>query len=292
MNGALPSIALALLLMISPACSRASLPSFFQQLFLEVEPSYAKLRASEFETFCASYGLDSLSADNRRIFLAVHFFHDLFTCSSASNCSRGGILQIPYFWHWVDPNPRHSIILLPDSTELVDVRPPAPYTRYRTFADIDRVPALYFADLITETPKYSHLQCGSFFTFGWCSEREMSFIALMTSIGYRGKIQQQGIHMYSVLWCEFDARNGEKKVLAANVDNTFDSISWHAVSNNATLDGWLRDIGSGTEIGWYNRVARSEEQREKLRAMPVSDATRQRILEQVREALNDPGRQQ
>ncbi len=275
-----------LLVLVPRGDARASIPSFFGQLFSEIEAEYAPTRISEFDRFRASHDLDSLDTGNLRTFLLIHFFHDLFTCTGASDCARGGLLEIPYFWHWVDPNPRHSIFLLPDSTLLKNLSLPRSYSRYKSYADIDRVPELYLSDLVAEAPRYAHTECGSFFTFGWCSEREMSFLALMISFGFQGKIRQSGIHTYTALWCEFQRSDGEKAVFSAEVDNTFDSISWRPVPAATTLDHWLREIGSGTQIAWYNRMARSREQLEALRSAPVSAVTRARILEQVRRALS------
>ena len=115
---------------------------------------------------------------------------------------------------------------------------------------IDRVPALYLVDLVTQTPGYAHPTCGSFSTFGWCSEREMSFVALMDLLGYKGKLRQSGVHTYSELWCEFETATGNELVLSARVDNTFDSVSWRPVSAYTGLDSWLQDIGTGTQIAW------------------------------------------
>lgn len=42
---------------------------------------------------------------NKNRVIPMIFYHLLFTCTDATNCIRGGILEIPYFWHWVSPNP-------------------------------------------------------------------------------------------------------------------------------------------------------------------------------------------
>jgi len=275
-----------LLILCSPAMAPASIPDFFNELFEEVRAEYSSLRESEFSEFCSAHGIDSLDATNRQTFLRIHFLHDLLTTVSASDCSRGGFLRIPYFWHWVEPNPRHAIILLPDSTQLSALRPHAPYDRYATQADIDRVPVLFLGDLIEEAPGYSHPECGSFFSFGWCSEREMSFTALMVAWGYVGKIWQSGIHTYFIVWCELKRLDETAIVLAANVDNTFGSITWQVVPRTTEFSQWLQHIGTGAQIAWYNQKARSPGQIEALRNTPVGESAKVRIQRLVHMALS------
>lgn len=270
-----------------PTGADQSVPEFFRQLFADIRSDYASVRASEYAHFCASQGLDQSSAVNEETYLRIRFFHDLLTCTNARDCTRGGILEIPYFWHWIDPNPRHSILLLPDSLLLSDLPPPQPYEQYQTYADVDRVPALYLGDLVSSTPKYAHPACGSFFTFGWCSEREMSFVAMTSLLGHVGKIRQSGIHTYSELWCEFESSTGNVLVLSARVDNTFDSVQWQSLLPGTSQDSWLRDVGAGTQITWYNRKARSQSQSDALRTTKVTSEARERILGQVSARLRE-----
>ncbi|UCH84314.1 MAG: hypothetical protein JSW50_01095 [Candidatus Latescibacterota bacterium] len=269
----------------SAVASPASIPDFFDELFDEFRTEYYSLRHSEFAAFCSAHDLDAADAANRQIFLKVHFFHDLLTTVSASDCARGGFLRIPYFWHWVEPNPRHAIISLPDSVLLSTLSPQAPYDRYATVADIDRVPSLFLGDLVADAPGYSHPKCGSFYSFGWCSEREMAFIAIMNAWGYNGKIWQTGIHTYSVVWCEFKTSGGAVRNFAAQVDNTFDSIDWQPIPESTQLSQWLGAIGAGTQAAWYNTTARSTGQLEALQNIPVNDHARTRLRQLVGNAV-------
>jgi hypothetical protein len=250
MTGNLRYCALFFLLATPLADANPSIHAFLQTLFIDVQEEYADARADQYASFCTRHELDSSSAINEKTYLQIHFFHDLLTCTDASNCSRGGMLDIPYFWHWVDPNPRHSIRLLPDSS-------------------------------------HTHPGCGAFFTFGWCSEREMSFVALMGSLGYIGKVKQSGIHTYSEVWCDLEQQGGGTIALSARVDNTFDSVQWRSIPAETTQDRWLEDIGAGTQIDWYNERARSWSQLEALRRIPVVPETRERILGQVRSSLRE-----
>ena len=73
--------------------------------------------------------------------------------------------------------------------------------------------------------------------------------------------------------------------LEAVVDNTFDSVSWYPLPAETSRSGWLADTGSGTQIDWYNRKARSQEQLDALIATEVTPAAASRIRLQVQEAL-------
>ncbi len=264
----------------------ASIPDFFDELFRESSIEYADFRNTEFGEFCSEHGLDPSYEKTREAFLRIYFVHDLLTTVGASNCARGGFLKIPYFWHWVEPNPRHAIVFLPNSVKLCESAPPAPYGRYKTRADIDRVPALFLGDLVSETPKYSHPDCGTFFTFGWCSEREMAYTAIMTAWGFQAKIRQSGIHTYSVVWNSFTRSDGTETVLEAYIDNTFDVVFWRKVSNTLRLAQWRNDIGAGTQIRWYNKKAQSHKQMESLGNTLVVDGSKTRIRRMIFEALS------
>jgi hypothetical protein len=278
-------LAAALLALSGPAAGSDPLPDFFRDLIVEFREEYAAHRGPEFLALCAETGLDPSEDANRETWYRVRFLHDLLTTTRASDCARGGILGIPYFWHWIEPNPRHDILALPGREPLVSQPPPASYRRYATRADIDRVPALYLGDLVSEEPGYAHPDCGSFHTFGWCSEREMAYTALMTAWGRQAKVVQSGIHTWSEVWCPFRGAGGKTIVLSALVDNTFDSVKWEAVPAGTKLEAWLNDTGSGAQIDWYNRMARSREQIEALAGTPVGTGASNRIRSLVGRAL-------
>jgi len=275
----------SILFLVLATTAVAGLPSFFDELYAEYSAEYAEHTNGDYLALCSELGLDSASAANQRLFGEVSFLHDLITGVAAENCRSGGMLRIPYFWHWVEPNPRHSIVSLPDSVSLVDVPSPSGYERYKSAADLDRVPELFFSDLVTDEPRYAHESCGQFFTFGWCSEREMAFVSMMGCLGYEGKVCQSGIHSWSELWCEFAANHGRSVRVIARVDNTFDSLEWFPVPLGISLDEWLADVGQGADVDWYNSTARSERQRRALDEIEVSEIAAARIRALVSEAL-------
>lgn len=257
--------------------------TFFGNLYDKLSADYAAIRGESYATFCQSFDVEPTQATNRRAFHEVCFLHDLFTGSNAVDFSSGGILKIPYFWHWVSPNPRHSITYLATSASLSTVKPPKEFSRYHSYADIDRVPSLYLSDLLLAKPKYSHPQCGTFYTFGWCSEREMAFTALLSVLGYHCKIVQRGIHTWSEVWVPFLGKNGTTLIAVASVDNTFDTIRWAKLSPDIDKSEWLGDCGSGAQIKWYNSKARSTEQLELIRSIKVPPQAAERIEANVRE---------
>jgi len=265
------------------------LPTFFRQIVATYRPTYEQLHANRYARFCRSHNLDPAAASNRRQFHEIAFLHDLFTGRSAVDCRRGGWLGIPYFWHWVEPNPRHAILALPDSVPLVEQAPRDPYRRYQSRADIDRVPLLFLGDLVSCVPGYTHPDCGPFHTFGWCSEREMAFVALLSALGYRGKIEQAGIHTWSVFWCEFRDNAGGTRPVIAKVDNTFDSLAWRAPDSGLSFETWWDAIGEGTQVAWYNRTAREAPQVDGLATIEVLAAARRRITDLVRDGLVELG---
>lgn len=278
---------LFLLISLFPLKANASIPELFNGILNDVQEEYFQIRSSEFESLCTSHGLDSANARNREKFLQIHFLHDLLTTNAARNCAAGGFLEIPYFWHWVEPNPRHSISSVPQGVLLTEVPPPKKYKRYKTFADIGRVPDLFLGDLITETPLYSHPQCGSFFSFGWCSEREMSYTAVMLAWGFPGKIVQEGIHTWSMVWCDYAATDGSIISMEARVDNTFDTVSWQKVATSVKVDQWLKNTGNGSHVDHYNRKARSSVEAEAINSKTASRSARDRILDKVKSAIAD-----
>jgi len=276
---------LGLMFWVVPGNSSASIPEFFSDLFVEVQSQYMPIRESKFAKVCNDFGLDPTNAANRQKFFKVYFLHDLLTTEKARDCVTGGFLQIPYFWHWVEPNPRHSIMSVPKGVLLTEIKPPVEYGKYKTFADIGRVPALFLGDLVSETPLYSHPRCGTFFSFGWCSEREMSFTAVMRAWGFPGKIVQDGIHTWSMVWCDFVKADGTTIGIEGSVDNTFDTVSWKKVAIPDQVDQWVEKTGNGSHVDYYNRKAGSLVQAEAINGKTVSEIAKTRILKSVRSAI-------
>ena len=84
-------------------------PQFLNQLSQNHQERLSKSYKSYFRDFCEEHKLNVADSSNQAQFFQLLLMHLLFTCNSASNAAQAGILRIPYFWHWVEPNPRHSI---------------------------------------------------------------------------------------------------------------------------------------------------------------------------------------
>jgi len=265
--------------------SQENIGQFFNDLYQDY-PAYVELRNSEYYIFCKKYSIDSSLLSNRNKFFNIYFLHDLFTGSSAQNFTSGGILQIPYFWHWVDPNPRHEITFWINHTKLNRIKPPKRFFKYKSFADIDRIPSLYLADLLTDKPKYFHDECSGFYTFGWCSEREMAYNSLLEILGFKSKIKQSGIHTWSEVLFEFKTTNSEIKLIVFKVDNTFDIINYILVNSNIPVKQWQNKIGRGSTIRWYNKKAHSGSEVNAVKNLIVSSIASKRIKPLIETWLN------
>ena len=68
------------------------------------------------------------------------------------------------------------------------------FLKYRSYDDIDRTPYLFLSDIVDKDLKYYSESCDTFSTFGWCSEREMAFVALITLLDFEAKVVSEGNH--------------------------------------------------------------------------------------------------
>lgn len=280
----MPSLLIALLILAQAAVA-TPLPDFFRALAREFHAPFTATEPGAFASFCEVHGLDPADPSNAATYHEVAFLHALLTGDGARDGARGGLLQIPYFWHWTTPNPRHGILLVADDRPLASTPPPDPYSRYATQADIDRVPVLYLGDLVAEQPRYRHRRHGQFETFGWCSEREMAFLSLMLAMGHDGKIVQEGIHVWTELWCEMTTVAGDTVVMTARVDNTFATLRWLQLPEGTALQQWRAQTGRGAQVDWYNRTARSPVQVNGLRELEVGEGAAARIRARVSDGL-------
>jgi len=254
-------------------------PSFMKQLYENHYGDYHVSSKPDFINLCNRYELDSTNEQNQHTFYAINFYHQLFTGDgSFDGSSEGGILKIPYFWNWVEPNRRDSIMYLPTNEYLSEITPPKRFSRYNSFADIDRIPSLYIQDLLTSKPSYHHEYCGDFYTFGWCSEREMTFVLLMELLlDIPSVVIVEGAHSWTEMDLKFVGLAQDYKEVRVKVDNTYDDIEF----------GVEPSIGDQTnDVIWYNYITHSEEELESVKQMIVSEIVAERIDEQVIFFLN------
>jgi hypothetical protein len=119
---------------------------------------------------------------------------------------------------------------------------------YSSYADIDRTPLLFLGDLFTENPKYYHTKQDTFSSFGWCSEREMAFVALVSLLNYQAKVVVRGNHSWTELIVPMVKLNGDSLNFMVNVDNTFDRITWNQISQVAVAE-WESKVHGESKMG-------------------------------------------
>lgn len=199
--------------------------------------------------------------------LTALFMHKLLTTTDAVDGASGGILSLPYYWHWCTPNPRHSLIYIPTGKQLLQEKPPEGYAKYKSYADIDRTPAIYLANLFADEPLFRDSDIGDFYSFGWCSEREMAYAALLSIMGFECKIIQEGIHVWSEVLIPYSQKE-KKGYLILKVDNTFEQFSIHNLTRNKSE--WKKDFGNGAQVAWYNKKFASIKERERIQNIAIS----------------------
>jgi len=198
----------------------------------------------------------------------VVFYHCLLTSSNAQNGNRYGALQLPYFWNYGAVNPRDSIYLIAANKPLRKCPPPKGFEKYQSYASVDRTPLLFWSDVATDEPKYKWRGI-SFHSFGWCSEREMAFKALMVTKQLKTSICFEGIHV----WNEIVLPNDSNFVL--KIDNTFNECVLIS-SKNKTKENL-----SDKYLTWYNSVSKSPAMIQSLLKVVVSAKRANEIEQQV-----------
>ena len=273
---------LSFIILFQSSFAQKNIDLFLKNLYNQSQ-EYQQVRENEYNQFCKELNVQKNNELNQENFFFIYFLHDLFTNSSAQNCNVEGILEIPYFWHWINPNPRNEILYLPDSVKLNMKKPPKQLSRYKSFADIDRTPYLFLSDLVSVQPKYYHEDCSDFYTFGWCSEKEMSFNSILSVLNYPCKIKQSGIHTRSEIWVKMLDINNKNVNVILKVDNTFDIVEWNLADNNVTFEQWKLDVGQGSDIKWYNNKSHSADEISRVKSIIVPAQSAIRIKKLVDE---------
>lgn len=246
--------------------------AFFKSLVANHTDEFAVLDDDRFDSICRARDFIPDDSGNRATYYTLSILHMLFTAKTCQDGSRGEILNIPYYWHWIDPNPRHEILFTADGRPLTSLKHPAGFEKYATYADIDRTPVVFLTDLLSPVPRYCTAEGDTFSTFGWCSEREMAFISLITLMGYKGRVIAPGNHSWSEVDVSMKLKSGGRKNMVVTVDNTFDVIDW---TGNAPGEAHSR----------YNGTAHSPSVLQRLRSFKVPSSAMNRIEGQVADYL-------
>ena len=131
MKRILNSISILLVFTTSSFC-QVNLTTFFNNLYDNFESQIKFNNHLAFNRFCINNDIDCSEDLNQYNYHFILFLHELLTSTSATDFAAGGILQIPYLWHWTNPNPRHNITYLPDSVHLSTINPPEDFAKYKS----------------------------------------------------------------------------------------------------------------------------------------------------------------
>ncbi|MFM9984724.1 MAG: hypothetical protein ACKVOK_05785 [Flavobacteriales bacterium] len=243
-----------------------SVPQYIEWLTATLLADSSTNLQTDFMNWSADFGLDAKDNSNAKKFVIVVVLHELFTSNGAYNGAKGDVVNIPYLWHWVSPNPRHEIRSLAQNKLLKDIKPPKQYGKYATYADIDRTPYLFVSEMFSKEPLYSHPECGTFNTFGWCSEREMAYSCLLEMLGIPSKVIASGNHSWSEAVVKFKTTTSNVG-LHVHIDNTFNQLDWEKDADK--IAKWKAYTGDGKTTTWYNTKAHSEEEKKQLAACEV-----------------------
>lgn len=254
----------------------ASIPIFFSQLITNHTSDFMIVETNDYYRFCVFYELVPKDSTNLNHYFTIKILHELFTCYTPSNGSRGDVLNIPYFWHHVTPNPRNKIYFTEKHKLLKEIDPPKEFSSCQSYADIDRTPALFLNDLFEENPKYYSTECDTFSTFGWCSEREMAFVCLLDLLNFKGKTVARNGHAWSEFIVPFITTNNTTIHLNIKIDNTFNSVE-HRIIKEDEFAKWDKQLGNTIECKWYNEIAHSKKEQQKVCKFLVSQKAINRI---------------
>lgn len=262
-----------------------NIPDFFNELTKNHLENFKKIHLKDYESFCSENNINISDTSNINTYFKLRILNDLFSSQNASNYSTGEILKIPYMWHWVNPNPRYSIILKENNTTLNNIKPNSDFKNYKSFADIDRTPFLYLSELFLETEKYTSNSCKSFATFGWCSEREMAFNCLLDLLNYSSKVYTEGNHCWTEVLVNMKTSTNEKKSFVVKIDNTFHQFLFSEISIKNSIN-WKTNVGNSAQAKWYNTTAHSQKEKDKIVAFKSSTNAMIRIENAIIEYIN------
>lgn len=264
---------------ISPK-DRINIPFLFMSSIRIFSQDFYKKDSMSYIDFCTDNNLIPFDNINFQSFYTFQILHKLFTSRSDSDCSKGQILDIPYFWHWIDPNPRFNIRFTSNGQLLKDTKPPAEFSSYRSFAEIDRTPFLFLSDLVSDSSKYYTINCDTFSTFGWCSEREMAFVALMSLLNFEGYVEYMGNHTCSVFLLPMKNISDSISYMRVTVDNTFDQLHFQPLNTN-DLNEFKSELPYLKTTNWYNKMAHSKTELNQIKNFIVSEKAQQRINSKI-----------
>ena len=185
------------------------------------------------------------------------YMHMLMTCYYSVDGDTSGGFGIPYFWNYTNHNPRENITNLRKGKTLKQL-PAIAGTQGASMATQDRTPLIFWGDFVTENPTYSYEHISAFYTFGWCSEREMAFKAWLGVLGIKSIIGIRADHV----WTEVELPGMPGYFLF--IDNTFNRFELWPISKRPKLE-----VGN-KYINWYNQQGSDKNIQKKLASLTIS----------------------
>lgn len=183
------------------------------------------------------------------------YMHLLLTCYYSVDGDTSGGFGIPYFWNYTNHNPRENILNIKKGKTLKQL---PSGTGGASMATLDRTPVIFWSDFMTDEPQYSWGHISAFYSFGWCSEREMAFKAWLTALGIKSTIGIKADHV----WTEVELPGQPDYFLF--IDNTFNRFEVWPISKKPPLE-----VGN-KYINWYNQQGSDKTIAKKLNALTIS----------------------
>lgn len=262
-----------------------TIPGFFNEVLHQHRSDFKVIYKEDFNNISSQFKIATGDTNNQTTFYTFKFIHALFTSQEAADCSKGEILNIPYLWHWVIPNPRNEVYMISKKEKLSKIEPPNEFYAYKNYADIDRTPFLFLGDLFSERPSYYSVSCDTFSTFGWCSEREMAFVCLLEILGFKGKVVASGNHSWSEFKIPMIVSEGKTQMFKIKVDNTFNIIEWNSFQDNPA-GSWENTLGDAELSKWYNDKAHSDKEKQKIKNFKPYQQSIEHIEKNLVEYIN------
>ncbi len=196
------------------------------------------------------------------------YMHMLLTCYYSVDGDTSGGFGIPYFWNYTNHNPRLNIVNLKKGKTLSQL-PAAPGSQGASMATLDRTPLIFWGDFMSDEPSYSYEHISAFYSFGWCSEREMAYKAWLGVIGIKSTIGIKADHV----WTEVEL--AELPGYFLFIDNTFNRFELLPISKKPPPE-----IGN-KYITWYNQQGSDRAIQKKLSALSISSQRAAYIQHQI-----------
>lgn len=197
------------------------------------------------------------------------YMHMLLTTNFAVNGDTYGAFKIPFFWNYTDPNPRDSIYHRKRGKPLSQLPPPFDQPDYRSLASTDRIPTLFWGDFAVESPKYSWDYLPGFYTFGWCSEREMAFKAWLGAQHINTTICFKDAHV----WNEVQLASMPGYIIY--IDNSFHIFQVKPISKKTPPNP------NDKFLTWYNQNGANTITRQKLSNLCISQRRAAELEQQI-----------